>query len=443
METDLLSEYIQTVQQRTQKLYQNAHKVTHETPHLMLVCLEELRSALEELHLAEEELRQRNETLLSAQSTIESERQRYQELFEFAPDAYLVTDLYGGVLEANRAASELFQVSHQYLIQKPLTTFVEEDHRSAFRAVLNQLPAINRIQEWEVTLRRRRSGSLDSAITVETVRNAQGKAIALRWLIRDITARKQGEAQLRESQLQNLELSETDRLKDQFMATISHELRTPMNAILGFSYLLLRRVSGTEDEKLAHMVDRIIRNSQHLLGLIEELLDFSKLKAKQLTLRMTGFDLIKIADETLQELRCLADQKGITLNLETAQPSLSIVNDPVRLRQIMTNLLSNAIKFTEVGHVTLGVWELPEGRVLIQVQDTGIGIDPIDQERVFQEFWQVNQTSTRANGGTGLGLAIVRALVELMQGCISIESQSGQGSTFRVELPRHNLITDQ
>ncbi|MBW4528117.1 MAG: PAS domain-containing protein [Phormidium tanganyikae FI6-MK23] len=436
METDLLSEYIQTVQQRTQSLYENARDASNESPHLMMACLEELRAALEELHVAEEELRLQNESLLMAQTTIEAERQRYQELFEFAPDAYLVTDLYGTVREANRAATELLNLSHRHLMQKPLITFIHEDQRSAFRVVLNQLPAIHRVQEWEVCLCRRRSDPIDSAITVETVRDASGIAIALRWLIRDISNRKRSEAQLHEAKLQNLELAESDRLKDQFMATISHELRTPMNAILGFSHLLLKRVASLEDQNLAHMVDRILRNSQHLLELIEELLDFSKLKSRRLQLRPTGFDLTKIATDTAQELRCLADQKGIALNVDIAQETLSIVNDPVRVRQIITNLLSNAIKFTEVGQVTLGIWELPEGRILLAVQDTGIGIDPSDHDRVFHEFWQVNQSSTRNSGGTGLGLAIVHALVELMGGTISIESKIGQGTTFRVELPR-------
>lgn len=436
METNLLSEYIQTVQERTFSLFEDAKEAASENPHLLMMCLEELRCALEELHVAEEELREQNEFLLSAQCEIEAERQRYQELFEFAPDPYLVTDLYGVVREANRAACELLNLTQQHLIQKSLNTFVHEDQRSAFRAVLNQLPTIHRVQEWEVTMCGRRSEPSDTAVTVETVRDSRGTAIALRWLIRDITARKRSEAHLHEIQLQNLELTESDRLKDQFMATISHELRTPMNAILGFSHLLLKRVSTLDDENLANMADRIVRNSQHLLGLIEELLDFSRLKAQRLQLRMTGFDLIQIATETIQELRCLAEQKGLKLNLDVSQRSLSIVNDPVRVRQIITNLVSNAIKFTDEGQVTLGIWELPEGRILMSVHDTGVGIDPVDQERVFQEFWQVNQSSTRSHGGAGLGLAIVRALVELMQGAIAVESTIDHGTTFRVELPR-------
>ena len=434
----LLGSYIQTVQQRTQVLYETAQSVTEKTEQSsrMEDCLEELYSALEELSTAEEELRQQNEMLVAAQSGVEEERQRYQELFEFAPDAYLVTDLYGAVWEANRAAVSLLNITHRHLINKPLANFIAEDHRPSFRGVLNQLPTIHRVQEWEVSMCGRRSEPFSAAITSETVLDRQGKAIALRWMIRDITARKRHEAQLQEIQLQNVELIEIDQLKDQFMATISHELRTPMNAILGFSRLLSERVAALGDDQLINMLERITRNGRHLLSLIEELLDFSKLKSRKLELRPTGFDLIQIARETVQELRSLADQKGLALELDGSQETLSIVNDPARLRQILVNLISNAIKFTETGEVTLGIWELPEGRILIVVKDSGIGIDTKDQKSIFQEFWQVNQSSTRQVGGTGLGLAIVHALVELMQGTIEVNSQIGQGTAIRIELPR-------
>ncbi len=435
-EDQLVSVYIQAVQERAASLYEKARDATDQNSDLLEKCLEELGSTLEELHVAEEELRQQNETLISAQAEIESERHRCRELFEFAPDAYLVTDLYGIVQEANQAATSLFNIVHRRLIHKPLASFIAEDHRQAFRGVLNQLRTIHRVQEWEVSARGRKGDPFDVAITVETVLDRQGKATALRWLIRDISERKRQEVQLREIQLQNVELVEIDRLKTQFMATISHELRTPMNAILGFSRLVFDRVAPLEDDRLVQMMERIIRNSWHLLAMIEELLDFSKLKSRKLELRPAGLDLIQLARETVQELRCLADQKGLTLELDYSQDHLLIVNDLTRLRQILVNLISNSIKFTESGHVTLGTWELPEGRILISVEDSGIGIDAADQENIFQEFWQVNQSRTRQVGGTGLGLAIVHSLVELMRGTISIDSQVGRGTIIRVELPR-------
>ncbi len=165
----------------------------------------------------------------------------------------------------------------------------------------------------------------------------------------------------------------------------------------------------------------------------------SKLKANRLELRLDAFDLAELATTTTEELRSLAEQKAIDLQVHLAKSNIPVVNDRMRLRQVLVNLISNAIKFTETGSVTLEIWELPEGRLAIIVSDTGIGIDLADQSRIFQEFWQVDQTSTRKNNGTGLGLAIANALVQLMHGTSSVESQLEAGSTFRVELPRRIL----
>lgn len=432
----LLIQQIDAVQQRTQELYQNVRETSRHHPQLLLDCLAQLQVALEELYVAEQELCQQNEELIAARLVAEAERKRYQELFEFAPDGYLVTDIHGTIHEVNRATAELLNVAQKHLMGKPLTTFVLEEERKAFRFMLNQLQTVNRVQEWEVRLCKRREALFDAALTVETVRNGEGEAIALRWLIRDITVRKQAEAQLHQVQMQNLQLLEADRLKSQFMATMSHELRTPMNAILGFSQLLLRQFRHHDNQQLVSMIERIVKNGKHLLEMIEEILDFSRLKANRLELQIEAFDLAEVATTTAEELRALAEQKTLNLQVHLTQPSIPMVNDPVRLRQVLVNLLSNAIKFTDVGSVVLKIWELPEGRVAIAVSDTGIGIDPADQARIFQEFWQVNQTTTRQQKGTGLGLAIANSLVQLMQGTISVESQIGKGSTFRVELPR-------
>ncbi|WNZ27228.1 PAS domain S-box protein [Leptolyngbya sp. NK1-12] len=432
----VFTQHIQAVQERTQALYQNASELPWRQPQLVLDCLQELWLALEELQVAEEELRQQHDALLEAQHAIEAERQRYQELFEFAPDGYLVTDLHGTVREANQAAASLFHISSNRLVGKPLINFVPDGQRRAFRKMLNQLPTVNRVQEWELVLCGRDGEPFDAALTVETVRIPAGEATALRWLVRDITLRKQAEEQLRQVQLQNLQLLEADRLRSQFMATISHELRTPMNAILGFSELLLRQFHRRHDVQLIPMVEPIFRNGRHLLTLIEEMLDFSKLKAERLELQLESFDLVEFVTQTVEELRPLASQKALNLTVKSTESHLAITNDPTRLRQVMINLLSNAIKFTDVGGITVEVGELPLERVRVTVQDTGIGIAPEDQSQIFREFWQVNQTTTRKQGGTGLGLAIVYALVKLMQGNIAVESELGRGTTFRIDLPR-------
>lgn len=432
---DLFVHKIETTHHRAENLFQAVQESTWAQPQLVFDCLEELRVALEELHVAEEELYQRNEDLIQARQAAEAERQRYQELFEFAPDGYLVTDVYGTVQEANHAAAQLLNIAQKHLIGKPLISAVPEPYRRPFRWMLSHLLTTHRLQEWEVQLNRRDREPFDAALTVETVRDSN-QVVALRWLLRDVTARKQAEKQLRQVELQNLQLIEADRAKNQFIATVSHELRTPMNAILGFSELLLRQFHRHQHWQYGGMIERILRNGRQLLQMIEQMLDFSQLQTSCLTLQVETFDLAELAVETIATLQSLTNQKALTLQTYLTQPSILVTIDRNRVRQILMNLLSNAIKFTETGCITLEIWDLPESRIAIVVKDSGIGIAPEDQSRIFQDFWQVDQSSTRRYGGTGLGLAIAHALVRLMHGTISVESQLGEGSTFRVELPR-------
>lgn len=441
-ERDTFVQQIDVVSHRMDQLYQSVHSSSAQPSNLVIEYLEELCVALEELRIAEDELRQQNEALIEARYQEELERQRYQELFEFAPDGYMVTDIYGKILEANSVAAKLLNLSQHFLIGKPLINFVPDEYRRTFRSILNQLPKIQRVQEWEIKLWQRgdcpiHQEQFDAALTVETVRNGNGTVMALRWLLRDISARKQAEAQLRQTQLQNLHLVEADRLKTQFIATLSHELRTPMTAILGFSNLLQQQLQQRQENHMTDMVERIFRNGKHLLGLIEEMLDFSKLRSNRLELRLEPFDLMALVTETTEEMRVLAEQKALELHVELAEASLIVTHDRLRVRQILMNLLSNAIKFTESGRVMVEVEALPADRILLQVSDTGIGIHPNDQKHIFNEFWQADQSTSRQYGGTGLGLAITHNLVKIMQGTITVESQPGQGTRFRVELPCH------
>ncbi len=393
-------------------------------------------AALQEQHTAMEELRSSNEALIATCKYLEEERQRYQELFDFAPDGYLVTDIKGTISQANHAAAKLLNIDQKYLIGKKLISFIPETDRQAFRVMLTQLYGMKRLQEWEVRLSRRDNTVCDAAITVVTVYDANNKAIALRWQLREITARKQAEEQLRELQMQNLQLVEADRLKSQFLSIMSHELRTPLNAILGFSHVLLRRFRLNVEQQPLNLAENIYNNSKHLLSLVEDILDYTKLKAKRLELQLETFDLASLVKTTVEEMRSLAEHKNLYLEVYLAQPSIFVVNDPSRMHQIIANLLDNAIKYTESGSVVIELTELPQDKLAIAVVDTGIGIGEKDLKLIFQEFRQANQSLARCQGGTGLGLAITDALVQLMQGTIYVESSLGQGSTFRVELPR-------
>ncbi|MBN3884535.1 MAG: ATP-binding protein [Nostoc sp.] len=237
-------------------------------------------------------------------------------------------------------------------------------------------------------------------------------------------------------QMQNFKLSEASLLKSHFLGTMSHELRTPMNAIIGFSQILLRPKFGQLTHQQADMVERILNNGKHLLMLLNEVLDFSKLEAGRLDLKAEIFDISKVINLAVAEMRSLADAKNLSLLVQTDLQNPLVFNDPVRIKQILINLLSNAIKFTESGDIWVEVKELPANRVAIIVQDTGIGIAPRDFKRIFEAFRQVDQTITRKYPGTGLGLAIIDSLVRMMGGKIFLESKLGIGSMFKIELPR-------
>ncbi|MGF1491224.1 MAG: PAS domain S-box protein [Microcoleaceae cyanobacterium] len=266
--------------------------------------------------------------------------------------------------------------------------------------------------------------------------------------LNDITERKQSEAvlksrnseltkQRKQLELQNLQLQEASKLKSQFLATMSHELRTPMNSIMGFSQMLQSQKYGELTERQHEMVERIFNNSQNLLEMLNEVLDFSRLESGRIELNPEEFDLEVLVRLTIEEMRSLADAKKLNLSIEIQNLSNKrIFNDKTCLRRSLINLVSNAIKFTEAGMVKVVASEISPDKVSVAVQDTGIGIANDDFETIFEAFRQVDQTLTRHHAGTGLGLAITKSLVEMMNGTIQVESTLGEGSTFTINLPR-------
>ncbi|QDL07209.1 hybrid sensor histidine kinase/response regulator [Brasilonema octagenarum UFV-E1] len=251
------------------------------------------------------------------------------------------------------------------------------------------------------------------------------------------------EVQRQHIELQNIRLIEASHLKSQFLATISHELRTPMNAIIGFSQLLLRPKFGQLTHQQKDMLERILSNAKHLLMLLNQVIDFSKLEAGRLDFKPEIFDLSKVVNATVEEMRSLAQEKNLSLFIQMDLQNSLMFNDPTRIRQILTNLLSNAIKFTESGCIKVEVKELPELKVEIAVHDTGIGIAPADLQKIFEPFRQVDQSLTRKYSGTGVGLPMIKALLQTMGGNISVESQLNNHSVFRIQLPRHISSSSQ
>ena len=239
---------------------------------------------------------------------------------------------------------------------------------------------------------------------------------------------------------QNLQLQEVSRLKSEFLATMSHELRTPLNAIIGFSQILLSKSKGPLTGYQGDMLSRVLTNGRNLLELINDILAFSKIEAGRLALEPVALSLPQLIHETTEELKSLAVQKNLSLEIDIRLSNSTVVNDRVRLRQILVNLISNAIKFTDQGRVQVQAEELPgddcADTIVISVTDTGCGISKADQAYIFDAFHQADQKVTRQHSGTGLGLAITHSLVNIMHGKITVGSQLEQGSTFRVEIPR-------
>ena len=233
----------------------------------------------------------------------------------------------------------------------------------------------------------------------------------------------------------NAELERASRLKSEFLASMSHELRTPLNSILGFSELLMDAQSKHQPERATRYLGNIHKSGQHLLVMVSEILDLSKIEAGRMELDRSPLRLADVVEPTMSILEPLAAAKKIQLQV-SVEEDLELVADPVRLQQVLLNLLSNAVKFTpERGQVTLTATG-DQSAVIITVKDTGAGIAKEHQARIFEKFEQLVNGRDKAAEGTGLGLALTKSLVELHGGVISLESEPGAGATFRVRLPR-------
>jgi two-component system cell cycle sensor histidine kinase PleC len=222
--------------------------------------------------------------------------------------------------------------------------------------------------------------------------------------------------------------------KSRFLATMSHELRTPLNAVIGYSELILDGIYGEVPEKVRGVMERVEVSGRHLLGLINDVLDLSKIEAGQLTLSLADYSMRDVVDTAVTSVEALAAAKGLGLKTSVPQELPIGKGDPQRLTQVLLNLLGNAIKFTEAGEIRVEVG-VTRGEFIVSVIDTGPGIPANDRARIFEEFQQLDSSSTRRKGGSGLGLSIALRIVKLHGGSIEVLSTLGEGSIFRVSLP--------
>jgi len=238
---------------------------------------------------------------------------------------------------------------------------------------------------------------------------------------------------------------EANRLKSEFLANMSHELRTPMNAIIGFTELVVTGAHGPLTDRQEKSLERVLRNARNLLGLINDVLDLSRIEAGKMAITEDEFRPLQTLQAVFSTLEPMATQKGLQVSVVDEGAPDVVKGDEARVRQIVLNLVSNAIKFTNEGGVRVMARREPEGRWSIRVEDTGIGIAPEHLDDIFEEFRQVDASSARRAGGSGLGLAISRNLARLMDGDLRVESTVGKGSAFSVILPiqRGTVRVDQ
>ncbi len=396
-----------------------------------------------------------------AEERVREEWERLNATLENVGDPILVTDQRSNIILMNREGERLFDV--------PPGSAPDSRQRRAVRAndtkftsVMSDLlirPEHRRVEKVEL-----HDPDTDTEFPVEVVSskimNSRGEPSAIVSVIHDLTQVVENERLARElSELneelenrirtatleleernrrlewQSRELEKASRLKSEFLASMSHELRTPINAVLGYTSLMREEIYGELTDKQKNALNKINVASQHLLDLINDILDLSKIEAGKMPVHLEEVPLKHVLGELAESVAPLVREKDLKFRLEVDEAVPPLFTDRTKLKQILLNLLSNAVKFTATGSVSLLGRTGGADRIRIVVEDTGIGIKEEDLDKIFEDFRQVDQSPTREYGGTGLGLSITRKLIALLDGNIEVESQYGGGSRFTIDLP--------
>jgi PAS domain S-box-containing protein len=341
----------------------------------------------------------------------------------------------------NAATEAIFGYRREDLLGQPVERLIPEGARGrhgAHRAAYWANP-ITRPMGFDMILLARRSDGMEFPVEISLSPVKIDDGFRVTAIIRDVSAKQKAEEAIRAAnqqlELQNRELDRVNRLKSEFLASMSHELRTPLHTIIGFTELLAEELEGPLNEKQKRFLGHVHQDSRHLLELINDILDLSKIEAGQLELHPESFDASDVVAEALSGIRPMANARGVSVESRVERDTV-VRADRVRFREIVSNLLSNAVKFTpDGGSVRVESWPAQEGMACFSVSDTGVGIAPEDHEAVFDKFRQAGSTTRGVREGTGLGLAIVKSFVEMHGGTISLESAPGKGSRFSFTVP--------
>ncbi len=414
-----------------------------------------------DLARAREEIEESYRTLRVAQAEVRDERHRLDLIIDSVVDPILVTDQEGDIVLMNEPAERLFNVpitagdASQRRVRANganLTSFVsnvltrtgEQRYRGEIqladpqtgRALPVEAVAGTILSEqgelvWVVTILHDLTEAIEKGRLYEQLKFA---SVELERKVQEATAELAQQNEL--LRRQHIALEQASALKSQFLANMSHEFRTPLNAILGYTHMLLNGVTGPVSDPQRKSLSRIDSNSRHLLALINDILDITRIEAGRMPLNLTIFRIPDLLTEVMSELEPIIKRSNLEVSTRVRGKLPQIRSDRQKVKQVVLNLLSNALKFTPRGSVTVGATYNQRAKTItIEVQDTGVGIPVESQGQVFEDFRQLDSSPARGYGGTGLGLSICRRLAQMLGGVIALESSVGVGSTFTLKLP--------
>ncbi len=392
-----------------------------------------LRKSEQHLKTVQQELLELNRTL---EERVRQRTAEVRDLYEHAPVGYHSLDAYGCVIMVNETELTWLRYTCDQMIGRPITDFLTPASQTTFQGVFPVFRQRGWLSDMELEFIRSDGTILPTLITATAIYDESGAYVMSRSTLVDMTLRKQAEEDLRRT---NTELARAARAKDEFLANMSHELRTPLNAILGFSEILMEEIRGPLTEGQRDALHNVELSGHHLLGLINDVLDLSKVEAGRIELQIVPVAIAELCQTSLLFVKDLALKKNLRLAFHLNDHMTTMEVDPKRLKQMLVNLLSNAVKFTPAGgQVRLEVnADVDAGVIHFAVRDTGIGIGPDDLARLFQPFSQLDSSLSRQHEGSGLGLALVRRLAEQHGGSIAVESAVNVGSCFTITLPYH------
>jgi PAS domain S-box-containing protein len=376
---------------------------------------------------------------------------RFRTLMENAPDAILQVDSDGKILLANQTAEVMFGYGSEELTGLGVDALVPESVRSRHAKFRSDFAAagVSRPMGLGLDLRACRKDGSELPVEISLSPAQTENGVYVTAVIRDVSERKRAERQihsleqtyLAELEARHKEAERLNRLKSEFMASVSHELRTPLHTIIGFAELLSEEGAGSLNERQRRFVHHIQTDSEHLLSLINDVLDLSRIEAGGLVVRTEPVRLRTAIAEAVNAIRPQANEKRVRVMVrEENIVDIDVLADPLRLRQILNNLLSNGVKFTDPDGEVKITAKRDGDFVQITVSDTGLGISPEECGRIFDKFYQVGYTTSGVRQGTGLGLTICKQLVEIQEGQIWVDSEPGKGSDFHFTLPAHRGV---